>query len=212
MVSAALDIITATIKTGKFDGAMSVMLKPGDISVLGGFHVADGQDIEKTLRRLADMAKDEPDFPGINFNADRAGDVNFHTMSVPVPEDDDARKLMGDVLEMAVGTGKDSTYVGFGKNCISQLKSIMSSQPKQKPVPPFEMVVSATPIMEFAAAAEENPLIGSVMEALRESGGKDHFMLKGIPVKNGFTYRIELEEGILRGIGEAVKMANGGGF
>ena len=212
MVSAAVDILVATMKTGKFDGAMSVMLKPQDVSILGGFHVADGQEIEKTLRKLADMAKDEPDFPGINFNADRAGGVSFHTMSVPVPDDDEARKLLGGVIEMAIGTSEDSTYVGFGKNCVSRLKSIMSSQPKQQPVPPFEMVVSATPITEFAAAADENPLIGSVMEALRESGGKDHLRLKGIPVKNGFTYRIELEEGILRGIGEAVQMANGGGF
>lgn len=212
MLGAALDIFVSTIETGKMDGGMSVVMKPGNISVLGGFHVADGKDVEEILKRLAEMAKDEPDFPGINFNADSASGVSFHTMSVPVPEEEEARKVLGPKLEMAVGTSKDSAYIGFGTDCVAKLKSVIAAQPRQASVPPFQMTISATPIMEFAAAMEENPLMASVTEALKESGNKDHVKLHGIPMKNGFTYRIELEEGILRGIGEAVKMANGGGF
>ena len=33
--------------------------------------------VEYVLRRLAELAKDEPDFPGINFNADQAGGVTY---------------------------------------------------------------------------------------------------------------------------------------
>lgn len=212
MVSAAMEIFAETIKTGKMDGGMSVMMEPGNISVLGGFHVASGKDIEDVLRRLAKMAEEEPDFPGIKFNADRSEGVDFHTMSVPVPEDEGARKVLGPTLEMAVGTGEDSAYIGFGTNCVAKLKEIIGSQPKQKSVPPFQLTISATPIMEFVSAMDDNPLMASVTEALKASGDKDHVKLHGIPIKNGFTYRVEIEEGILKGIGEASKMANGGGF
>jgi len=212
MVSAAMDIFIATVRTGKMDGGMSVMMEPGDISMLGGFHVADGKDVEKILRRAADMAKEEPDFPGIKFNADKAGDIAFHTMSVPVPEEEEARKVLGDVMEMAVGTSDDSVYIGFGKGCIGKLKSVISSQPKQKKVSPFQMTFSLTPIMEFAAEMDDNPMVGSILESLQESNGKDHLKLYGIPVKNGFTYRFELEEGIIGAVGAGAAIAGSGGF
>lgn len=208
MVGAAIDIFVATIQTGKMDGGASVMLEPGDITLLAGFHVADGKDVEKILKRMDEMAKKEPDFPGIKFNADKANGVTYHTMAVDVPDDEEARSVLGDRVEMAVGVSEDSTFIGFGKDCIDKLKNIVQSQTKQKPVKPFEMTVSATSIMEFVGAIENNPMIGSVTEALKEAGDKDHLKILGLPIKNGFIYRIELEEGILKGIGEAVKMAN----
>ncbi len=212
MVSAALDIFMTTIRTGKMDGGASIVMKPGEVSMLGGFHVADGKDVERILRRAADLAKEEADFPGINFNADKAGNVSFHTMSVPVPEDEEARKVLGDTMEMAVGTSDDTAYIGFGKGCVGKLKSIISSQTKQKKVPPFQMTLALTPIMEFVAEMDDNPMVGSVLEALKETGGKDHVKLHGIPVKNGFTYRIELEEGIIGAIGAGAAIASSGGF
>jgi hypothetical protein len=212
ILTAAIDILVDTIKTGKFDGGASVVLAPNALTALGGFHVAEGKDVEAVLRRVADMAKDEPDFPGINFNVDKQGDIAFHTMTIPIPEEEDARKLLGDTLEIAVGTGKDSAYFGFGHNCVAQLKSIISSQPAQQPVPPFQMTMSLKPIMQFVSAIEDNPLIGSVKDALDDVGTKDHVKIQGLAVKDGVTYRLEVEEGVLRAIGEAVKMSNAGGF
>ena len=66
--------------------------------------------------------------------------------------------------------------------------------------------------MEFVASIKDNPLVGSVNEALKQVGDKDHVRIQGLPIDNGFTYRVEMEEGVLRAIGEAVKMANAGGF
>ena len=138
---------------------------------------------------------------------------SFHTMVVPVPEEEEARKILGDTITMAVGISGDSAYVGFGKDCIANLKSIIESQPKQKAVPPFQLTVALTPIMDFVASIEDNPLGGFRRRTpFMMPGDKDHVKLRGIPIENGFIYRIEVEEGILRGVGEAIKMANGGGF
>jgi len=212
MAGAAIDIMIATMKTGKMDGAMSVVLDSNDLRVVGGFHVADGKEVEKILRQLAEMAKNEKDFPGINFDAEQAAGVAYHTMTMPVPEDEEeAKKILGDSLEMAVGVGETSTYIGFGKNCVENLKQIVAAQPKAKKVLPFDMTVSLTPIMEFAGSVEDNPMIGTVTDALKEDD-MDHVRIQVIPKQNGFTYRLELEEGIMRAIGAGINSANAGGF
>ena len=213
LLNSAVDLFTDTMKTGKMDGGASVVLDPGNLSVMAGFHVADGKEVEKLLRGLADMAKDEPDFPGINFNADRMGEVTFHTMNVEVPANEpQARKLLGPQLEMAIASGPTSAYLGVGKDCVARLKQIIQSQPKQKKILPFEVVVALKPIMQFVGSMDDNPMVGAMNDALESVGDKDHANLLGLPVENGFIYRIQLEEGIIKAIGEAVKMANAGGF
>ncbi len=212
MAGAAIDIMIETMKTGKMDGAMSIVLDSNDLQMVGGFHVADGKDIENILRDLAEMAKNEKDFPGINFNAEKAAGVAYHTMEMPVPDDEEeAKKILGDSLEMAVGVGETSAYIGFGKNCVENLKQIVAGQPKAKKVLPFDMTMSLTPIMEFVAGIEDNPMIGAVTDALKEDD-MDHVRLQVVPKQNGFTYRIELEEGILRAIGAGVNTAGAGDF
>ena len=212
LVNAVMDILIATIKTGTMDGGASVVLKPQAMTVLAGFHVADGKEVEKILKQLQEMANNEPGFPGIKFNADGQAGVTFHTLKMPVPEEEDARKVLGETMEVAVGIGQQSVYFGFGAECLAKLKSIIASQPKQKQVPPFQMTLSLSRVMEFVASIEDNPLVGAVNDALTQAGDKDHVKIRGIPVPNGFTYRIELEEGVLRAVGEAVKMSNAGGF
>lgn len=208
----AIDLFIETIRSGKMDGCMSVVLKPGDISLLGGFHVADGKGVERLLRRAAQLAEQDSDFPGVKFNAEQSNGVSFHTMSVPVPEEKDARAILGDTLELAVGTGEDAAYIGVGRNCVAQLKNIIASQPKAKSVQPFKLTLALKPIMEFAASIDGNPLVSTVSESLAESGDKTHVQLHGMSIENGFVYRIEIEEGVIRAIGEAIQMANAGNF
>ena len=212
MLSAAIDIFIETLKTGKMDGAASVVLESGNIQMLGGFHVADGKSVEQILRRVADLAKDEPKFPGIKFNADKIGSVTFHTLDMPVPADEeDARKIIGDQLSMAVGVGPTSAYIGFGHDCVNHLKQVIGKQTKNQKALPFELTVALAPIMEFASNVDDNPAINSIADALK-ANDKDHVRLSVRPLKNGFTYRIELEEGILQAIGTGIRMSSNGGF
>ena len=207
MLGAAIDIFIDTIKTGKMDAAASLVLEPGNPQLLGGFHVANGKSVEDMLRRIAELAKDEPNFPGIKFDADKANGVAYHTMSVPIPAGEaDARKIIGDTLEVAVGVGPTSAYIGVGRNCVNSLKGIIGKQQKSQKCTPFELTVSVTPIMEFVNSIEPNPLIGAVMDALKDQEN-DHVRLSVLPVENGFRYRIEMEEGVLQAIGAGIRMA-----
>lgn len=208
MLGAAIDILIETMKTGKIDAAASLVLDSGNPQLVAGFHVADGKQVEQMLRKIADLAKDEPKFPGINFNAANQGGVVYHTMEMPIPAgEEDARKIIGEKLEMAVGVGADSAYISVGRNCVGNLQQIISKQAKNQKATPFEMTVAMTPIMEFVSSIEQdNPLIGSAVDALKEAK-KDHVKLAVQPIENGFRYRIEVEEGILQAVGAWMTLA-----
>ena len=214
LLGSALDILVATMATGKIDGGASVLLKPQAMTIVGGFHVADGKEIKVILERVVKMAKDDKDFPGIKFDADEQSGVVFHTMSIPIPEEEEARKILGETLEMAVGVGAQSAYFGFGVDCVEKLKTIIATQAKQQPVPPFQITISLGPVMEFISSIDEknNALVGSVRDALQLADSKDHVKIQGLSIPNGVTYRVEIEEGVLRAIGEAAKMAPALGF
>jgi hypothetical protein len=214
MLSAVMNIFIDTMKTGQMDMGASLMLQPKAMTFVSGFHVADGQAVDKLVRRIDELAKGERDFPGIKFNAAQQAGVAFHTMSVPIPADEDARKILGETLDLAVGIGKSSAYFAVGKDCVAKLQEMITasaSQP-QKSIPPFQVVLAATHIMEFVSSIEANPIITSILEGLKESDGKDHFLIHGLPVENGLIYRLELEEGIIKAAGRAAQMANAGGF
>ena len=72
---------------------------------------------------------------------------------------------------------------------------------------PFELTVSLAPILKLLSKAEDaNPILGAMAATLKESG-KDKIQLTAQPIKNGSLYRLEAEEGILKIIGSAVKLA-----
>ena len=132
-------------------------------------------------------------------------------MSVPIPEGEDARKVLGENLDMVVGIGKKAAYLSVGTDASEMLKMVIDgSKMKVQDVSPMQMTVALTPIFKFAASMEDNPVLELITTTLEESGGKDHVMLKATPLEHGVTYRLTVEEGILQAIGQAVKFQGGG--
>ena len=213
VVSDLFEILDDTLATRVMDGGMSVSFNEQSMTMVSGLHVADGRKVEEALKKVVEMAEQEPDFPGIKFNADRQGTASFHTMRIPIPEEEKARQIFGDELDVAIGIDKQAAYFAMGDNCLSKLKTVISKSGTPKALQePFAMHVALTPIAEFIASVEENPMVGTVLDALKNSGGKDHLRIKGIPVSDGITYRLEIEEGVLKAIGQGAMMAQGGGF
>jgi len=206
LVNDLFEVINTTIQSGKVDGGAAVLLAPGNMSALAGFYVADGAAVEKSLKKLVELAEKEKDFPGVQFDADKHANVRFHTMNVPIPEGEaDARKVLGESLEVAVGIGETSVYLALGEDALTKIKTAIDSSASgaQDPVPPLRMNVSLGSIMKFAAAMEDNPVVATMAKALEDSGGKDHLLIHAEPVAHGVRYRIQVEEGILQAIGKA---------
>jgi len=212
VVNQLLDVADATVKAANMDVGASLVLKPGSLGLVAGGFVADGEKLADAVKKLAGLAaKKDPNFPGIKFDAETYQGVTFHTAKIPLDKVDDyqVRTILGDPMDVVIGTGKTSAYVAFGKDPVGLLKSVLdgSAAGSDKALPPSQLRVSLTPILEFVAAADSNPQVATALEAAKQYPGRDAVSLTVMPIKNGAAMRLEFEEGVLKAIGGAVKGA-----
>jgi hypothetical protein len=201
----------ATLKSGTIDGAAALNLSADSLTFVAGGHVAEPQKIESGLKKLLDVAKEKnPDkMPEVSWNSEKVGEVSFSKFSHNVPEDkEDARKLLGDKLEMYLGIGKDTVYFAAGKDALAAVKKAIdaSKQTPNKPISQGELTFALEQIMTAAKTfADENDKaqIEAISQVLSQSSGKDHVRIVAQPIENGVRMRIEAEEGVLKAVGMA---------
>ena len=219
VVNQVLDVLQDTVKQGVFNGG-AVVVGSGPFTLVGGGLVSDGSRLEGVVKKLADLAKSEPDFPkdALKLNADKHKGIVFHTLTVDVPDDNDnsemIERLIGEKATFTVAFGKQSAFIAVGDKGIETIKKVIdkSEGVTETTSKPFELTVSLTPIIKFLSEDEDaNPILASIAGGLKESG-KDKIQLTAQPIKNGYLYRLEAEEGILKVIGSVVKLvaAQGG--
>jgi hypothetical protein len=212
VVGELIDATIATIKDRRVDIGASLVLKPKALTFVAGSHTADGAAITAALKKLAALAEKEEGFPGVKWNADSHAGVSFHTISVDVP-DDDARKVLGDKVDIVIGEGKKAIYLGFGTDCLATLKSTIdgSASKAGAAVKPMQMTIAVAPIIQFIASVQDDPMLEMIAAEAAKISGKDHINVTVTTIKNGQTARVEIESGVIELIGKAAGAASGGG-
>lgn len=205
-----MDVFEATAMTGQFDMAGHMDIREGSMSAVAGGFTKDTGKIESALKKLAALVEDDPEFPGVNWNAESHAGASIHTMSIPVPADEDeARQLFGDALDIAVALGDDVAFVAGGLNCVSEIKAAMDgSGGSPVAVKPMNFSLALTPIMQMVAETQPNPAVDAMLEALAtKSDGMDQVHLTGEEVDGQLRTRFTIEEGVLQAIGASVMEA-----
>jgi hypothetical protein len=214
VVSQVLDVLEDTVKQGVFNGG-AVIVGDGPFTLAAGGLVSDGSRLEGVVKKLADLAKNEPGFPqdALKLNADKHKGITFHTLSIDVPDDVDnaelIEKLIGEKAVITVAFGKQSAFLAIGSKGVETIKKVIdkSEGVTETTDKPFELTVLLAPILKIASEMPDaNPILASIAAGLKESG-KDKVQLTAQPIKNGYLYRLEAEEGILKIIGSAAKLA-----
>lgn len=208
------DVGQKTVDSGKLDMGAALLLSPEGLTVVAGGYVADGAALDKAFKQVIKLAEQEPDFPGVKLNAEQHGDVHFHTMNIPVPENErEARQLLGETLEVAVGFSGKSIYVAFGKNSLSTLKDVIdkSKAGAGKVVPAGQFNIALTPILRFAASVTDDEVTHELAELISASKGNDKISITSDYIPNGTRMRLKVDEGILKLVGEAAKKGLQGG-
>ena len=216
LVSTFFGVARSTIKSGRVDSVTSIILKPKAMTLVSAAHVASGEEVESAVKQLVELAKTEPDiqFSKVEFNADQHAGVDFHVLSLPIPEEEYVSQVLGDQLDIVIGTSENSAYVALGTDGLKHLKQMVdaSSNSQTAKVDPFKLTIALTPILEFADSIESNPIVSGLAQSLAVSGGKDHVQVRTSAIDNGVTYRFLIEEGVLRLVGQGVQMGAAGGF
>ncbi len=216
IVGALIDVIQKTVEAGKLNGGAALMLAPQQVQLVAGGFVADGRAIEREFETLIELARsdEKAKLEDVRMRAEQHGGVDLHTFTVPVPADEeDARKVFGDKLAVVVGTGPQSVYIAFGKDCVGLLKQVIdNSAAGEQQTLPVSLTLALAPTLEFAATLDDNPAAAQLAEALKRNAGKDHISLTVRPIERGVAYRLEVEEGVLSLIGAATKLQQQRGF
>jgi len=99
--------------------------------------------------------------------------------------------------------------VALGSDGVATIEQVMAkSTGTTAEQAPLHMRLSLGQVMDIVAKQGGNPFVGLAAQMLQ--GGQDHVHLFEQPIANGVQYRLEIEEGILKLIGGAAKMAMGG--
>jgi hypothetical protein len=206
-------VLTATVQEGNIDYGATLMLEDKKLSFAGGILAADGKKLEASFARLVELAKNEPDFPDVKLNAGKHGDVALHTIAVDIPEnEEEAQELFGEQLNIVVGTAPKAVYIAFGQEGEAVLKKAIDASKGQgnKKVPPSQLNVYLKPILLFAASMDdsENAVLQTVVDSLdniEEKSDEINFFTKAVP--QGALGRLQVNEGVLKLVGEAIKAA-----
>ncbi|MFP6602770.1 MAG: hypothetical protein VB862_09605, partial [Pirellulaceae bacterium] len=142
--------------------------------------------------------------------------ISFHTVTVPLPPQEEVSRIFGGELQIALGTSDNSNYFGVAPNSISFLKEIIDKNASSggKAVRPMELSVALLPMLEFASSFEDNPVVNAMIRQLKTAGGKDHVVLSVTMEKESTSalYRFQLEEGVIKAIGAGVQAGIAGGL
>ncbi len=211
MVKEIFDAIQSTLESGRIDAGATLNLSDKAMTLVAGAYVAEPKNLEEALKKFAKLMANEPDFPGIKFNAAEYKGIHFHTTSIPVPQKEDISKVLGERLDVAVGIGPKSVYLALGTDSMTLCKSLIdkSKAEASKQQPPAQLHISLAPIFQFAAAMQDDPTIKAMAEELVAAKGKDRVHITLAPDGNATRLRIEAEEGVLQLIGSAVRQAGG---
>jgi hypothetical protein len=204
-----INILKKTIATGRADAGAVVTL--GDtLNLSAGFYVSDPPAVEKLFDKLKAAAKKETD--KATFKDEKVGAISFHTVTMPI-DNDKVSDVLGDDLEVTLGIGGQAVYLAIGKQGLETLKGLIgkSSAADLKAAPPFQATADLSSILKFVDENTDAPdQIGKLAEVAEQSSGKDHIRLRSIPGEGNITYRLEVEEGVLKVIGKASKNQGGG--
>ncbi len=216
LVRTFFKIVRSTVKTGNFDSCASVILEPKAFTLIAASHVSSGSEVESAVKQLVAMAENEPEFSfsSVEFNAAEHAGVRFHTLAVPIPEDEYLRKVLGDTLDICVGVAESSAYLALGTDGLDYLKqSIDDSASGPQAIEPFHLEISLLSVLKFAQSVEANPMVDALVQIVASADGKDHIRIRTAVEGDSVLYRFELEAGVLKLLGQAGQMVTmGGGF
>jgi len=213
-----LGVIEKTVMSGQIDGAATVAFDKGRLTVVGGMKLVDGQKIAAAGKRIIDrVGKDEPRVTeAVKLNVDKVGGVSLHKAAVPTAEidanDKALKSLVGDTFEFAAGTSDDAIYVALGRDAYAALKDAVTkvTSATAKSASPATVTVTLSPIMRAAADIGPEPdraKVNAISAELAKAKGKDHLQITSMPVPDGGKVRIEIEEGLLRLLGNITQLA-----
>lgn len=209
-----LEVLRKTVASGKLDAGLTVELKD-TLSAAVGFYVTDPAAFEASFKKLAAaLEKKGVGIPQPKWDAAKIGAVRFHLMDLPLAGNEDASDVLGDSPTLAVGIGPQTVYLSIsegGKDGLDLMRKILAKAGTEQPTVPIQVNADLGQILAFAAKKSDAPDVDKLAETAQKSDGKDHIRFRATPQSSSMTYRLELDEAVLKVLGQASKQKSNRG-
>lgn len=216
LINSLMDVLSATVKEGKFDGGAVAVAESESLTFVAGGHVVDAPKFEAAVKKAVKFAQtkkpEEFEDVVVAFDSGKHGGIRFHTFTFPVKEEQ-PQKVFGEEMAVILGVGDKAAYIAAGSDAEATLKQVIDKSAAEagKAVLPGQMTLAIGPIIKFVDSVEPNPITSLLVTAAAKVKGNDRIMINVKAIPNGEQVRFEIEEGVLQLIGEGAKAAQGGG-
>lgn len=208
-IELAFDTLIETARTGRFDMGGHLDLADEKMTLLLGAFVADGNRVEDGFKKLAEIARENPDFPGVNWNAETHQGIRFHTMSIPTDKADaKAKKVLGEKLDVVLGVSEQGAYLAIGDQASSKLKAAIdqSAASAGQPVNSSKIVFSVKTILQYIDFVDPQPALKSAIAALTPE--TDKISIVSEVIEKGARVRIQLQDDVIKAAAIGANAAN----
>jgi len=213
LTTALWDLVEKTLKCGRAEGAFSVLLQPDQFTLLAGAYVADGRALEKLLdRAVAEARKQRPAEVDryVKLRAHEVQGVHLHLVRFPVPAEALRREaliqLFGPEVELVVGTGPESLYVGLGKAAEATLrKAIEKDAQGPQQVPPAQIRLAVKPFLAVLAEHGDPNQQQKAQQLLEKMSNKDRLRLAIENNQGRLLFRVEAQRDVLAVLAQAAQ-------
>ena len=125
------------------------------------------------------------------------------------------QEVLGSSIAMVIGIGMDTAYMGVGTNPESIIKKAIDASAKSKgkgksQSPAMAMSFNLVPMLEMAARVNDDPMMDTLIDTLKESGSSGINM--NYVIDDGVNFRVEIQEGVFALLGAAGTQMQGQGF
>lgn len=197
LIDNLIKVAKDTMAEGNSDAGM-VMMGGDAPSMAMAFEAVDPARIETSLKKLAEAFEGTAGISA-EINSGKMGSANLHTIAVQIPAgEEEMQTLFGDTLEFVVGVDDKTFYMAAGNDPEALLKKAVNASGSKEAKPgEMELNLFLAPILELTGQLEDQGIVESMAEILRESGGDRITGTSGI-IKDGMTGRLEIQDGILK--------------
>lgn len=202
LATTLIDTIKTTAKNGTLDLGIVGKTDGTQLNIGLAFESADPRALEAEIKKIVPLAERRADDKlEVKLDAFQLLNANFHEFKIAVPEsEEEARKIFGDQATLIAGFGKDVAYLGVGAGSADLIKQAMeasatSSASAELPMTEFNVFLS--PILEMAAAVQDDTTLTKMAEKLKENG-RDRITIVGKAIENGMLTRFEIQDGFLQ--------------
>jgi hypothetical protein len=210
-------VVEVVAEAGGLDAALTV-----DTSVAGelpmitvGAHVADGPKLERQVKELFQSNSKLPKEVKANFDTDKVGKANLHTLTIDVSATP-AAGIVGPAVELTLAVTPDYAFILHGGDIPARLGELLvtngqanTSVPDEE-VPGLAITLALDKILAYAASMGFGPQAEVAAEKAAshtdadEESGSIHLSTK--PIDGGIATRLTVGTGALEAVASMAKL------